>query len=162
MAPWTFDIKFPLSTQFTFGSLTFAMGEDRDLEMLPPQLAPKHPAPTPSSTSGGACSSLDSFVGLYIRTTKLIWGIPIVTSILRHLPEHRFHLHQPCPSVEIHLTTTTRSGPVPTGTPQKTAASSLWWPQTGINPTIAPVDIPLLEDQRHLMLELLALAWFRI
>jgi hypothetical protein len=37
MTPWTFDIKFPLDTQFTFGSLTFAMGEDRDLKMLPPR-----------------------------------------------------------------------------------------------------------------------------
>jgi hypothetical protein len=35
MTPWTFDMKFPLGTQFTFGSLTFAMGEDGDLKMLP-------------------------------------------------------------------------------------------------------------------------------
>jgi hypothetical protein len=36
MAPWTFDMKLPLSTQFTFRSLTFAVGEGRDLKMLPP------------------------------------------------------------------------------------------------------------------------------
>jgi hypothetical protein len=55
MALWTFDIKFPLDTQFTFGS----------------------------STSGSTCSGLDPFAGLYIHTTKLVWGIPIMTSTLR-------------------------------------------------------------------------------
>jgi hypothetical protein len=35
MTPWTFDMKFPLGTQFSFGSLTFAVGEDGDLKMLP-------------------------------------------------------------------------------------------------------------------------------
>jgi hypothetical protein len=30
-----FDVKFSRGTQFTFGSLTFAAGEDRDLKMLP-------------------------------------------------------------------------------------------------------------------------------
>jgi hypothetical protein len=28
-------MKFPPGTQFTFGSLTFAAGEDKDLKMLP-------------------------------------------------------------------------------------------------------------------------------
>jgi hypothetical protein len=28
-------MKFPLDTQFTFGSLTFVTGEDGDLKMLP-------------------------------------------------------------------------------------------------------------------------------
>jgi hypothetical protein len=40
---------------------------------------------TTSSTSGGACSGLDLFVGLYIRTTKIVRGIPIMTSTLRSL-----------------------------------------------------------------------------
>jgi hypothetical protein len=35
MAPWTFDVKFSRGTQFTFGSLTFAVGEDGDLKMVP-------------------------------------------------------------------------------------------------------------------------------
>jgi hypothetical protein len=35
MAHWTFDIMFSYSTQFTFGSLAFATGEDGNLEMLP-------------------------------------------------------------------------------------------------------------------------------
>jgi hypothetical protein len=82
MTPWTFDIKFPLNTQFTFGSLTFTAREDRDLNMLPLGPAPEHPAPVPLSTSGGACSGLDPFTELYIRTAKLVRSISIVTSIL--------------------------------------------------------------------------------
>jgi hypothetical protein len=80
MTPWTFDTKIPLNTQFTFGSLTFVVGKDEDLKMLPPGPAPEHPTPAPLSTSGSNCSGLDPFAGLYIRTTKLVRGIPIVTS----------------------------------------------------------------------------------
>jgi hypothetical protein len=40
MAPWNFDLKFPLNIQFTFGSLMFTAGEDGDLKMLPPEPAP--------------------------------------------------------------------------------------------------------------------------
>jgi hypothetical protein len=87
MTPWSFDIKFPLSTQFTFGSLTFIAGEDGDLKMLPPRTAPEHPAPAPSSTSGDTYSGLDPFAGLYIHTAKLIRDIPIVTSTLRPFVE---------------------------------------------------------------------------
>jgi hypothetical protein len=83
MAPWIFDMKFPLGTQFTFRSLTFAVGEDRDLKMLPPGPVPEHPTPTPSSISANTCSGLDPFAGLYICTAKLIQGIPIMTSTLR-------------------------------------------------------------------------------
>jgi hypothetical protein len=83
MTPWTFDMKFPLNTQFTFGSLTFAVGEDGDLKMLPPEPAPDHPTLAPSSTSGSTCSGLDPFTRLYIRTAKLVRGISIVTSTLR-------------------------------------------------------------------------------
>jgi hypothetical protein len=83
MAHWDFDMKFPLDTQFTFGSLTFAAGEDGNLKMLPPGSASEQPTPAPSSASGGACSGADSFVGLYIRTTELIRGIPVVTFTLK-------------------------------------------------------------------------------
>jgi hypothetical protein len=83
MSPRTFDIKFSLDTKFLFGSLMFIAREDRELKMLPTGPAPEHHTLAPSSTSDGACSGLDSFAGLYIRTAKLIRGIPIVTSILR-------------------------------------------------------------------------------
>jgi hypothetical protein len=89
MARWTFDVKFPLGTQFTFGSLTFAAGEDGELRMLPPNPALERRALADgqatrslmiSSTSGVACSGVDPFVGLYIRTAKIIQGILIVAS----------------------------------------------------------------------------------
>jgi hypothetical protein len=83
MTPWSFDVKFPLSTQFTFGSLTFVAGEVGDLKMLPRGTAPEHPASAPSSTLSDICSGSDTFAGLYIRIAKLIRGIPIVTSTLR-------------------------------------------------------------------------------
>jgi hypothetical protein len=83
MTPWSFDVKFPLDTQFTFGSLTFIAGKDEDLKMLPPETAPEHPAPVHSSTSDGTCSGSDPFTGLYNRTVKLIQGILIVMSTLR-------------------------------------------------------------------------------
>jgi hypothetical protein len=83
MTPWSFDMKFPLGTRFTFGSLTFAAKEDGDHKMLPPGPAPEHPTPAPSSASSGVCSGSDPFAGLYIRTVKLIRGISIVTSTLR-------------------------------------------------------------------------------
>jgi hypothetical protein len=81
MAPWTFDVKFPLGTEFTFGSLTFAAGEDGDLRMLPPGETTEHTAP--SSASTGTQADLDFFDEPYIRTVKLVRGIPVVTTILR-------------------------------------------------------------------------------
>jgi hypothetical protein len=81
MAPWTFDIKFPRGTEFTFGSLTFVAGEDGDLRMLPPGEATEHI--TPSSASSETQAESDLFDGPYIRTFKLIRGIPVVTTILR-------------------------------------------------------------------------------
>jgi hypothetical protein len=81
MAPWTFDIKFPRGTEFTFGSLTFAAGEDGDLRMLPPGEAAKHTAP--SSALSGTQADLDFFDEPYIRTVKLVRGILVVTTILR-------------------------------------------------------------------------------
>jgi hypothetical protein len=70
MAPWTFDIKFPRDTEFTFGSLTFAAGEDGDLRMLPPGEAAEHIAP--SSASSETQAESDLFDGSYIRTVKLV------------------------------------------------------------------------------------------
>jgi hypothetical protein len=81
MTPWTFDVKFPLGTEFTFGSLTFATGEDGDLRMLPPGEATEHTAPSSASSETQADSDL--FDGSYIRMVKLVRGIPVVTTILR-------------------------------------------------------------------------------
>jgi hypothetical protein len=84
----TFDVKFSYDTQFTFRSLTFPVGEDENLKMLPPGSAPERQVPvygqapyflTISFTSGDACSALDPYAWPYIRTAKLIQGIPIVT-----------------------------------------------------------------------------------
>jgi hypothetical protein len=85
MAHRTFDVKFPCGTQITFRSLTSATGEDGDLKMLPPGPAPEHLALASSATSGGSCSGSDPCVESYIRTIKIIRGIPVVTSILRPL-----------------------------------------------------------------------------
>jgi hypothetical protein len=74
MAPWTFNIKFPYDTQFIFGSLMFAVGDDGNLELLTQGPAPRHFTlvygispyyPTNPSTSGGACSGLNPHAGLY-------------------------------------------------------------------------------------------------
>jgi hypothetical protein len=81
MAYWTFDVKFPLDTKFTFGSLTFTTGEDGDLRMLPSGEAIEHTAPSSASSETQADS--DFVDGSYIHTVKLIRGIPVVTTILR-------------------------------------------------------------------------------
>jgi hypothetical protein len=87
-----FNVKFSYDTQFTFGSLMFAAEEDENLKMLPLGSAPERLTPvyrqgsylsTISSTSGGGCSGLDSYARSYICTTKLVRGIPIMTSILQ-------------------------------------------------------------------------------
>jgi hypothetical protein len=85
MASRTFDVKFPCGTQLTFGSLTLAAGEDGDLKMLPPGPAPEHLALTSSSSSGRSSVGSGRCARNYICTTKIIWGIPVVTSILRPL-----------------------------------------------------------------------------
>jgi hypothetical protein len=81
MAPWTFNVKFPRSTEFTFRSLTFAAGEDGDLRMLPPGEATEHTAPSSASSETQADSDL--FDGSYIHMVILVRGIPVVTTILR-------------------------------------------------------------------------------
>jgi hypothetical protein len=91
IAPCTFDVKFPYITQFTFKPLMFAMGEDKNIKMLPSGSAPERLTlvygqalcfSAISSTTEGACSGLDPYAWLHIRTVKLVRGIPIVTSIL--------------------------------------------------------------------------------
>jgi hypothetical protein len=85
MASRTFDVKFLCGTQLTFVSLTFAIGENRDLKMLPLGSTPERLAPMSSSASGRSCAGLGRCTGNYIRTAKIIRGIPVVTSILRPL-----------------------------------------------------------------------------
>jgi hypothetical protein len=78
---WAFDVKFPLGTQFTFGSLTFTARKDGELRMLPPGPTPERRTPADgqapwslmtSSISDDVCSGLDPFAGLYIRTGKIV------------------------------------------------------------------------------------------
>jgi hypothetical protein len=85
MASRTFAVKFPYGTQLTFGSLIFATERNRELKMLPPGPAPGHLAQMSSSTSGKSCAGPDRCAGSYICTTKIIRGIPVVTSTLRPL-----------------------------------------------------------------------------
>jgi hypothetical protein len=79
MTPWMFSIKFPYDTQFIFGSLMFAIREDGNLKLLTWSLAPKYHAPiygqapylpASISTSGGACSGLNTYAGPYHRAAK--------------------------------------------------------------------------------------------
>jgi hypothetical protein len=77
------DVNFPCGTQLSFGSLTFATREDGDLKMLPPGPTPEQLALTSSSASGRSCIGSGCCAGNYIRTAKIVWGIPVVTSILR-------------------------------------------------------------------------------
>jgi hypothetical protein len=92
MAPWTFSVKFPSSTQFTFGSLTFAVGKDENLKLLTQGPASECLAPVYgqapylsaiSSTSGGACSDLNPYAGPYHPSARIVQGIPIGASILQ-------------------------------------------------------------------------------
>jgi hypothetical protein len=53
--------------------------------MLPPEPAPEHLAPTSSSASDRSCVGSGRCVRNYIRTAKIVRGIPVVTSILRPL-----------------------------------------------------------------------------
>jgi hypothetical protein len=53
--------------------------------MLPPEPAPERLALTSSSASDGSCSGSDPCAGSYICTTKIVRGIPVMTSILRPL-----------------------------------------------------------------------------
>jgi hypothetical protein len=82
-----FDIKFSCGTQLTFRSLTFAAGENRELNMLSLGLSPGHLAPTSSSAAGRSCAGPCRCAESYIRTAKIIRGIPIVTSTLWLLVE---------------------------------------------------------------------------
>jgi hypothetical protein len=121
-------------------SLTFAAGEDRDLRMLPPGEAVEHIAP--SSASSETQAESDLFDGPYIRTVKLVRGIPVVTTILRPcvgastssssaLPSDQGS-SEDYPEIEVNSCES----------PRTSAASSVWWPRTKISPATAPSRIP--------------------
>jgi hypothetical protein len=129
MTSWTFEVKFTRCNQLTFGSLTFATREDGNLRLLSPGPAPEHLAPThgqdlccptTSSTSGNVCTGQDSYAGVYIYTSKLVWGISVMMSILQ--PKHRDRQHRQCPLINIYLMTIQKSGSVPLGTPPRRVA----------------------------------------
>jgi hypothetical protein len=91
MAPWVYDEKFLVGTQFLFGTLMFTAGEDENLELQvqdPPshQWAPIYveapyypvdPLSTKTLASDGARSSLNHFAGLYTLTAMMSWRQPI-------------------------------------------------------------------------------------
>jgi hypothetical protein len=92
MSHWTFSIKFSYDTQFTFVSLMFAVREVENLKLLTRGPTPKHVAPvyeqapyllTSSSTSGGADSRLNPYVGLYYRAPKTTHGLLIEAPIFQ-------------------------------------------------------------------------------
>jgi hypothetical protein len=92
MAPWTFSVKFPYDTQFTFRSLMFAAREDGNLELLIQGPALKQLALVyghdpyllvSSSKLGGACSDLNPYAGPYHCATKTTRGIPIGAPIFQ-------------------------------------------------------------------------------
>jgi hypothetical protein len=164
-------VFIPYDTQFTFGSLTFIVGEDGNLKILPPRPELEHLTsvygqapcfPVISSTTGGACSGSDPYPGQHIHTVKLVRGIPIVTSILQPTTGHRACPHQQRPPIKTQLMITPRSGKVPIGTPPKRAASLLWWPQLeGLRRT-ALANIPSSGHQNRPMLERPIMEWSEI
>jgi hypothetical protein len=86
--PWHIGrstLSFLAALRHTFGSLTFATGEDEDLKMLPSGPTQEHLALASLSASDRSCSGSDPCVGSYIHTAKIVRGIPLVTSIFRPL-----------------------------------------------------------------------------
>jgi hypothetical protein len=65
-----FDVEFFCGTQLTFGSLIFAVGENEELKMLPPEPTPGHLASTSSSTSGRSCIGPGRCAGSYIEKSS--------------------------------------------------------------------------------------------
>jgi hypothetical protein len=92
MAPWTFSVKFPCDTQFTFGSFMFVVRKDGNLELLTWGPAPEcltqiygQPPylPMSSSTSGGARTGLNPYAGLYHHAIVTTQGILIKAPIFQ-------------------------------------------------------------------------------
>jgi hypothetical protein len=91
MAPWKFSNKFPYNTQFIFGSLIFATGDDGSLESLTQGLTPRHPAPVygqapyllaDPSILDGDCLGLNPHAGPYHLSAMTSQGYLIGKTIL--------------------------------------------------------------------------------
>jgi hypothetical protein len=161
MAPRTFDVKFPCGTQLTFGSFTFAAGEDGDQKKLPPGLAPERLALTSLSVSGRSCSGSDPCAGSYIHTTKIIWGIPVVTSILRPLVGASSSSSSPSTPDPDLSDNYPETGASACGEPAEGGCLICMMALNGDRSTTAPADIPPSEDQKRPTLEHRATAWSR-
>jgi hypothetical protein len=92
MTSYTFSLKFPYNTQFTIGSLIFATGEDRNLQLLTQSPALKRLEsvygqapylPASSSTSSGAYSGLNPYTGSYHHAAKTTQGNSIRAPIFQ-------------------------------------------------------------------------------
>jgi hypothetical protein len=92
MTPWTFSIMIPYSSQLIFRSLMFTARDDESLELLTQGPAPRHPAPVfgqaphllaNPSTSGGACSGLNPYLGSYHLSAMTSQGRPIGKTIFQ-------------------------------------------------------------------------------
>jgi hypothetical protein len=95
LAPWVYDEKLPVGTQFLFGTFMFIVREDGNLELevwgLPPRQwvpiyggasrDPTNPSSTTTSASDDICSGLNPYVGLYVLATmtlqRYLIGVPI-------------------------------------------------------------------------------------
>jgi hypothetical protein len=153
MASRTFDVKFPCGIQLTFGSLTFAAGEDGDLKMLLPGSAPEHPAPASSSASDISYVGSDRCAGNYIRIVKIIRGISVVTSILQPLAgASSSSTSASTPYSDSSDDYPEIGGQRVRGTCER-RSFYLWWPRMVIGQTTSPADIPPLGDQRQPMPE---------
>jgi hypothetical protein len=92
MTPWTFSIKFLYDTQFIFGSLMFAAGDDGRLELLTQGPTSRHLTSvygqvaylsTDPSTSDMAYSYLNPYAESYYLSASTSQGCPIGKSILQ-------------------------------------------------------------------------------
>jgi hypothetical protein len=166
MAPWTFSFKFPYGTQFTFGSLMFAAGENGNLELLAKGPAPKHLVPVygqapylsaSSSISCGVCSDLNPHARPYYRAAMPSQGFSIGRiSPSPRLGQRAHHHHQEQFLIWTPLTIALRLGATTTGIPLSRVALLVWWPQLHLGTVLA--DTPPSEGQkrpmlRHLMME---------
>jgi hypothetical protein len=136
----------------------FTAREDGNLELLTRDPAPKHLAlvygqvpylSASSSTSGGACSGLNSYAGSYHHIAKTTQGLPIGAHIFQPLAGISGSSTSGASPDLDSMTITPRSGVAPVGTPQKRVASSSWWPWPEHLRRIAPSSIPPSGDRKH-------------